>query len=290
MNELSDINDDYIGKIIIPRNEYSRKGDNGIVLIVGGSRIYHGAPLLSSIAAFRSGIDLVYTAIPKVNLSSSRMISPDLIFIPFPDDKLTLGSSRKILSTIPKKIHSAAIGMGLSISKPASLMLLAQGLLAQQTHIIFDASALIPDILPELINTGCIVTPHAGEFRRLFGEIPGTDKKDQIKIVSKKAKEYGIVVVLKGYNNIISDGNQNFIIPRTTPAMTVGGTGDILSGLIAGFYTKYNAIESSILGLYFNGLAALRAYSKFGLHIMASDILTELPVVIKKFDVNSSKT
>lgn len=291
MNELSDINDDYIGKIITPRNEYSRKGDNGIVLIVGGSRIYHGAPLLSSIAAFRSGIDLVYTAIPKVNISSSRMVSPDLIFIPFPDDKLTLGSSRKILSTIPKKMHSAAIGMGLSISKPASLTLLIEGLLAQQTRIILDASSLMPDILPKIINTGCIVTPHAGEFRRLFGEIPGgTDKKDQLKIVSKKAKEYGIVVVLKGYNNIISDGNQNFIIPRTTPAMTVGGTGDILSGLIAGFHTKYNAIESSILGLYFNGLAALRSYSKFGLHIMASDILAEIPIVIKKFDVISSET
>ena len=89
------VDNDFIKKIVKPRNIQSRKGDNGIVLIVGGSRIYHGAPLLSSIAALKSGTDLVYTAIPKINLVSSKMFSPNLIFVPLPDDKLTMGSSRK---------------------------------------------------------------------------------------------------------------------------------------------------------------------------------------------------
>src|SRR5919112_3658 len=112
-HNLVTINSEYIKKIIKPRNTQSRKGDNGIVLIIGGSRIYHGAPLLSSIAALISGTDLVYTAIPKINLFSSRVFSPNLILLPLPDDKLTMGASRKILSLIPKKPHSAAIGMGL---------------------------------------------------------------------------------------------------------------------------------------------------------------------------------
>src|SRR5215218_6483377 len=107
------VDNNFVKKTVKPRYVQSRKGDNGLVLIVGGSRIYHGAPLLSSLAALRSGTDLVYTAIPKINLISSRIFSPDLIILPFPDDKLTTGSVRRLLNTIPKRIDAAAIGMGL---------------------------------------------------------------------------------------------------------------------------------------------------------------------------------
>ncbi len=267
-----------------PRNIQSRKGDNGIVLIVGGSRIYHGAPLLSSIAALISGTDLVYTAIPKINLVSSRVFSPNLIFLPLPDDKLTLGSSRKLLSLMPKKVHSAAIGMGLGISKINSLCFLIKKLLEDKISLILDASSLMPDVLTEIMNTKSVVTPHAGEFKRLFGQDPGQSKSEQINIVMKKAKEYGIVIVLKGYWNIVSDGEQISVIERTTPSMTVGGTGDVLSGLISGFLTKNSSFESSILGLFFNGLAGANLYNKLGLHLMASNLLEELPLVLKDFD------
>jgi NAD(P)H-hydrate epimerase len=278
------VDNDFITKIIKPRNIQSRKGDNGIVLIVGGSRIYHGAPLLSSIAALKSGTDLVYTAIPKINLVSSKMFSPNLIFIPLPDDKLTMGSSRKLLSSIPKKVHSAAIGMGLGISKTNSLCFLIKKLLEDKTSLILDASSLIPDVLNEIINTKSVVTPHAGEFKRMFGQDPGRTKSEQISIVEKKAKEHGIVIVLKGYWNIVSDGDQISVMERTTPSMTVGGTGDVLSGLISGFLTKNNPFESSVLGLFFNGVAGFNLYKKSGLHLMASDLLDELPLVMREYD------
>lgn len=278
------VDDNYIRKIVKPRNISSRKGDNGIVLVIGGSRTYHGAPLLSSMAALRSGADLVYTAIPKVNLSSSRMFSSDLIFLPFPDDKLTVGSVRRLVSSIPKKIDASAIGMGLNISKPQSLFLLIQKILEENTHIVLDAAALIPEILTKISNADTIVTPHAGEFKRLFGETPTNGIEEQIKLVSRKAKEYGIIIVLKGFQNIISDGDEIFVIERTTPAMTVGGTGDILAGLISGFRTRYGSIESCLMGLYFNGKAALNLSRKFGLHIIASDLLTELPKVMQEYD------
>ncbi|HYZ96449.1 MAG TPA: NAD(P)H-hydrate dehydratase [Nitrososphaeraceae archaeon] len=283
-HDLITVDSDFIKKIIKPRKVQSRKGENGIVLIVGGSRIYHGAPLLSSVAALISGTDLVYTAIPKINIVSSRMFSPNLIFIPLPDDKLTMGSSRKLLSLMPKKPHSAAIGMGLGISKTNSLCFLIRQLLEYETRLLFDASSLIPDILHEITNTKSIVTPHAGEFKRLFGQDPGQSKSEQIDIVLRKAKEFGIVVVLKGYLNIVSDGESISVIERTTPSMTVGGTGDVLSGLISGFLTKNNPFESSILGLFFNGVAGNRLYNKFGLHLMASNFLEELPLVMKEFD------
>ncbi len=281
---LIQVNDRYIDKIVIPRKIQSRKGENGIVLIVGGSRIYHGAPILSSIAALKSGTDLVYTAIPKINISSSRSMSPDLIFLPLPDDKLTMGSARKVFSLLPKKVQSAGLGMGMSITKAESIRYLIQKLLEDKTKLILDASSLIPTILPEITNTKSVVTPHAGEFKRMFGESAGSSRTEQINQVVNKSQEYGIIIVLKGYWNIISDGDNTTIIDRTTPAMTIGGTGDILSGLIAGFLTKNNPFESAILGVYFNGLAAGKLFDKFGLHILSSDILKELPIVMKPFD------
>lgn len=280
------VNKDYIKKIVKPRMIDSRKGDNGSILIIGGSRIYHGAPLLSSISALISGTDLVYTAIPKINLNSSRSFSPNLIFLPLPDDKLTMGSARKLLSLVPKRVHSAAIGMGLGISKTNSLCYLIKRLLEDKTRLLLDASSLIPDVLKEITNTNSVVTPHAGEFKRLFGvDMAGKSKGEQINIVVEKAKEYGIVVVLKGYWNIVSDGEQTSVIERSTPSMTVGGTGDILSGLISGFLTKNNSFESSVLGLFFNGQAGLNLYNKLGLHLMASNFLEELPLVMKDFDI-----
>jgi len=284
MKDYSLVDDELIRRIVKPRNILSRKGENGIALVVGGSRLYHGAPLLSSLAALRSGTDLVYTAIPKINLISSRIFSPDLIILPFPDDKLTNGSVRRLINSLPKKIDSAAIGMGLNMSKSQPLSLLIRELLADNSHLVIDAGAIHPEILPHITNNDTIVTPHAGEFKRLFGDEPTTKLTEQIKLVSRKAKEFGLTIVLKGYQNIVSDGVSTFVLKRTTPSMTVGGTGDILSGLITGFRTKYESLNSSLLGLFFNGKAALRLSNKIGLHMLASDLLTELPFVMKEYD------
>jgi ADP-dependent NAD(P)H-hydrate dehydratase len=284
MKDYSSVDEDFIRNIIKPRDMLSRKGENGIALVVGGSRIYHGAPLLSSLAALRSGTDLVYTAIPKINLLSSRIFSPDLIILPFPDDKLTTGSVRRLLNTLPKKVNASAIGMGLYVSRSQPLILLIQKLLEGNSQLVIDAGALIPDILPDISNNQTIVTPHAGEFKRIFGEFPSSKLPEQIKLVTRKAKEFGLIVVLKGHQNIVSDGEDTFVIERTTPSMTVGGTGDILSGLITGFRTKYGSLHSCLLGLFFNGLAGLRISDKIGSHMVASDLLTELPYVMKEYD------
>lgn len=284
MKPFSIVDDELVKKIILPRKNSSRKGENGITLIIGGSRIYHGAPLLSSVAALRSGVDLVYTAVPKINIIPSRNFSADLIFIPFPDDKLTSGTVNRILKSVPKKIDSSAIGMGLSFSKSQALLLLVQGLLEQKVNLLLDAGALIPEILSKITNSSVVLTPHAGEFKRLFGIVVPDKLDDQIEIVLQKAKEFGITIALKGYRNIISDGEHVFVIDRTTPSMTVGGTGDVLSGLVAGYMTKYDPLNACILGLYFNGLAGLNLYNKIGLHMIASDLLSELPLVMKDYD------
>ncbi len=285
--ELILINDDMIKKISVSRNISSRKGDNGIVLVVGGNRIYHGAPILASMAALRSGTDLVYTAIPSVNVEATRSFSPNLIVIPLVDEKLTMGSATRLIKTLPKKIDSATIGMGMSIAKKEALLSLIEKLLKNGTKLVLDASALIPEILPKIKETGCIITPHGGEYMRIFETELKThhnNENEQIIDVLKNAKKYGITIILKGWKNIISNGELTAVIERSTPAMTVGGTGDVLAGLVAGFFSKMNSFEAACTAVYFNGLAGIMAYQKSGLHMVATDLLDNLPQVMKKFD------
>jgi len=285
--ELISINDDMIKKISFSRKISSRKGDNGIVLIVGGNRIYHGAPILASMAALRSGTDLVYTAIPSVNVEATRSFSPNLIVLPLVDEKLTMGSASRLIKTLPKKIDSATIGMGMSIAKKEALMSLIEKLLKNGTKLVLDASALMPEILPKIKETGCIITPHGGEYMRIFKtELKNhhNNENEQIVDVLKNANKYGITIILKGWKNIISNGELTAVIERSTPAMTVGGTGDVLAGLVAGFFSKMNSFDAACTAVYFNGLAAIMAYQKVGLHMVATDLLDNLPQVIKKFD------
>ncbi|HET9806209.1 MAG TPA: NAD(P)H-hydrate dehydratase [Nitrososphaeraceae archaeon] len=285
--ELILINDDMIKRISVSRKISSRKGDNGIVLVVGGNRIYHGAPILASIAALRSGTDLVYTAIPSVNVEATRSFSPNLIVLPLVDEKLTMGSASRLIKTLPKKVDSATIGMGMSIAKKEALMSLIEKLLKNGTKLVLDASALIPEILPKIKDTGCIITPHGGEYMRIFETELKTqynNENEQIVDVLKNANKYGITIILKGWKNIISNGELIAVIERSTPAMTVGGTGDVLAGLVAGFFSKMNSFEAACTAVYFNGLAGIMAYQKLGLHMVASDLLDNLPQVMKKFD------
>ena len=274
-----------VKKFIPSRKAKSRKGDNGTVLVVGGSYIYHGAPILSSIAALRCGTDLVYTCVPKINVSATRSVSPNLIVLPLVDQKLTRGAVNKLLGALPHNLDSATIGMGLAIQEKNSLLHLVKSLLSQDVRLSLDASALIPEVLPLLANKNVVVTPHAGEFKRLFGESPLNTKKERIKTVENYAKKFGITVLLKGATDVISNGSTTFLYEKKTPGMTVGGTGDVLSGLVAGLLSKNrNTLESATAATFINGLAGKATQKKLGLHMTSMDLLEELPFVMKPFD------
>lgn len=274
-----------IRNFIPPRKFTSRKGDNGKVLVLGGSYIYHGAPILSSIAALRCGTDLVYTCVPKINAHATRAITPNLIVLPLVDAKLTRGAVHKLLGIIPKDIDSATIGMGLGIQDIEALKLFVKSLLDMDVKLSLDASALVKDILPMIKNRNVVVTPHAGEFKRLFGEFPSENKKERTLLVEKYAKEHSITVLLKGPTDIVSDGDQTFLNVKNTPSMTVGGTGDVLSGLVAGMLSKNkHSIEAAAAAVFVNGKAGVLAQRKYGLHIVATDLLEFIPDAMKPFD------
>ncbi len=292
MPEIITVSSKLVKDLVVPRLTSSKKGDNGIVLVAGGSRIYHGAPLLASMAALRAGTDIVYTAVPRSSVVSVRSSSPNIIALPLPDDKLTIGSANRLVAMIPKRADSAAIGMGMSIAKPEAIVALIRQLKNDGTKLLLDASALIPEVLQEISGTSTIITPHPGEYKRIFGEDAGVTEKERISNIDRLAKKYGITIVLKGSTNLVScsiDGNGNTaVIKRSTPAMTVGGSGDVLSGLTAGLLTKLKPFYASILGLYFNGLAASLAYKQVGLHMVATDLIEHLPNAMKTFDkINS---
>ncbi len=280
-----DLTTSLVKKFIPARKSTSRKGDNGIVLVVGGSYIYHGAPILSSLAALKCGTDLVYTCVPKVNVTPTRAISPNLIVIPLVDQKLTLGAVNKLIGALPRNLHSATIGMGLAIQEKNSLLHFVKSLLDRDVRLSLDASALIPDVLPLLANKNVVVTPHAGEFKRLFGVVPSDSKNERIKLVETKAKEFGITVLLKGATDVVSNGTTTYLNDKKTPAMTVGGTGDVLSGLVAGLLSNNrNPLESAAAATFINGLAGKSAQKRLGLHMTSMDLLDEIPSVMKPFD------
>src|SRR6476620_421707 len=216
--EMLSITPEVIQKFMPPRIESSRKGDNGIVLVVGGSKIYHGAPLLSSLAALRAGADLVYTAVPESNALAIRSFSPNLIVLPLPDDDIfTLDSAKTLLNILPKKVNTVAMGMGMHIKNPDAVIYLINELKNSKTKLILDASSLIPAILPHISKTDTVVTPHAGEYERLFKNEkqgneddvgPGNTVEEQILNTNMMASKYGITIVLKGYHCIICNGSR----------------------------------------------------------------------------------
>lgn len=271
-------------RMLPARMSDSKKGDNGIVLVAGGSRFYHGAPILTSMAALRSGADLVYSAVPRSIINPVRSFSPAIIALPLPDDKLTVGSANRLVAMMPKRAHSAAIGMGMTIAGPESIIALVRNLTKAGTKVLLDASALIPEMLPELSGTGAMVTPHAGEYARLFQREPGKTEKERIANVVADAKKHDITILLKGPTDVVSDGIRTGVNRIHNCAMTVGGTGDVLAGIAAGLMARMRSFEAALLATYVNGVAGNMAYKKAGLHIVATDLVDNLPVAMKPLD------
>ena len=267
-----------------PRSIRAKKGDSGIVLVAGGSHFYHGSPVLASMAALRTGSDLVYTAVPRSIITAVRSFSPALIALPLPDDKLTVGAAGRLVAMLPKRCDSAAIGMGMSVAKPEALVALVRKLKELGTRLVLDASALVPPVLPEIAGTDSIVTPHAGEYRRLFGAEPAKEESERVAEVSEMARRHSVTILLKGPVDVISDGNKTGVNRTHNCAMTVGGTGDVLSGITAAFSAKMKPFDAALLAAYVNGSAGNLAYRRLGLHIVATDLLDSIPAAMKPLD------
>jgi ADP-dependent NAD(P)H-hydrate dehydratase len=281
-----EIDEEFVKSRIPPRKKDSHKGMNGVVCIVGGSRTYHGAPFLCAMGAARSGVDLVYVAVPSMVATPVRSLSPDLIVFPLPDSKLTRGNANRLASWLPD-LDSMGIGPGLGPQNPDELKNALATLSGKARTVVLDADALRPPILeaPEAQLAKMVVTPHAREFERLFGLKLPEALEERVALVRKAARDHGVVVLLKGPTDVVSDGESVGLNVTHSPAMTVGGTGDVLTGVTSGLAAKgVGRFEAACSAAYVNGLAGAEAANEFGLHIVASDVVTCIPKAMKRFD------
>jgi len=278
------IDEEFVSKRIPPRKKDSHKGMNGTVSVIGGGRIYHGAPFFASMAALRTGVDLVYLAVPAIIAPSIRSLSPDLIVYPMPDSKLTRGNANRVASWLPD-VGALAVGPGLGPQNPEELAQALVKLAPKCRVLVLDADALRPSILPVASSAKTVVTPHAGEFKRLFGVELESELKPRAAAVKKAAQENGLVVLVKGVVDVVSDGERVGLNETHSAAMTVGGTGDVLTGITAGLLSKgVEPFDAACCALFINGSAGLEAAFELGLHITASDVLRHIPSAMKAFD------
>jgi NAD(P)H-hydrate epimerase len=278
------IDEAFVSKVVPARRKGSHKRANGTVCVVGGSRLYHGAPYLCATGAMRTGVDLVFVAVPASIATSVRALSPDFIVVPLPDGKLTRGNVSKLMSWV-SGVDAFAVGPGLGYQKPETIAQALNAMKGDGRALVVDADALRPQALPSLRNANTVVTPHAKEFERLFGEPLPEDLQGRIELVSTQAKKSGVTVLLKGPTDVISDGDTVGLNDTHTPAMTVGGTGDVLTGITAGLLAKkVQPFEAACAAAYINGSAGLEAVKQFGLHITASDVANQIANVMKRYD------
>ncbi len=283
--ELTYVDEDFIKKNYPARRKESHKGENGRVLVIGGSWIYHGAPYIASLAALISGVDLVYTAVPKPIVSTIRCLNPNLIVIPLPDYKFTKGNAERLIKIMPQvDVVLIGNGMGKGISDGLKVFLKEMPL----KKAILDADALLPESISVLSGSDkdFIVTPHEAEFKRISGfDVEGKSIEEKAKMVMNFAKDKGTTVLLKGVIDIISDPKELYLNATGNAGMTVGGTGDALAGLTAGFFSKVTkAVTASALAAYINGSAGDLALNEKGLHFTATDLINYYPEIMKKFD------
>ncbi len=201
-----------------------------------------------------------------------------------PDSKLTKGSVNRLLNWLPE-VDAAVIGPGLESPDDEALRNLVIELGLRKTKIILDAGALQPSLKPAVRGKNIIVTPHAGEFKRFFSVQLPLSLEDRSVEVEKIAKESEIVILQKGHGDVISDGKETFLNRTGRAAMTVGGTGDVLAGLTAGFAAlNIPLVFAAAMAAYANGIAGNNVWMKVGNRITAEELATELKYVLKNFD------
>lgn len=261
----------------------SHKGENGRVLVVGGSKDYSGAPTLAALSALRSGVDIVDITCPTSVSTVIHSYSPDLIVKGLEGEYFKENHVAEILE------HSATadvvvIGCGVGREKETSYAL-NELIKKLNKPLVIDADALkVLDLdLIKKYGEEVVLTPHAHEFSLLFNQELPENISNKIEVVKKAAKMSNSSVVLKGPVDIICEKEQIKLNSTGNPGMTVGGTGDCLAGLIGGLIAQgHTKFEASFLGAYFNGLAGELAADKFGYHFLATDMIDLIPLAFKR--------
>ncbi len=270
---------------LLPKKE-SHKGDNGSLLIIGGGP-YVGAPALSGMAALRTGADLVFIATPKNCWHAVASYSPNLIVKSLNSDFL----NQKDIDIIKELIYrsdAVLIGPGLGTKKETkeAIIEIIEYVIGEKKPLVIDADAIaaVGEQLGIIENSDVVVTPHAGEFKDLTGINLSQDIDNRIRIVKEWAEKLGITIFLKGYVDILTDGCELKLNKIHNQAMTVGGTGDVLAGIIGTLLAKkVEPINAIKVAAFLNGEAGNEAFKKKSYGLLATDVIEEIPTILKRY-------
>lgn len=259
------------------RRPWAKKGDYGHLLVVGGSKLYTGAPLLAALAALRAGCDLVTVAAPEraANISARNL---NLITYPLEGDFLTARHAGKLLELAGGK-DALLIGNGLG-RKKATLDAVNKFLGEVSLPCVIDADA-IHAIANKSVRSNSIITPHAHEFYVLTGENVENNLKKRIELV-KNAATGAAAIILKGQIAVISDGNRVALNKHISDYATKGGIGDVLAGTCGSLLAQgIAAFDAACAASYIVGAAGILAARERRQSTLATDVIEKIPIVLK---------
>jgi NAD(P)H-hydrate epimerase len=267
-----------------PRPADSNKGMYGHVLVIGGAKGKSGAPSMASLAALRAGAGLVTAAISESILPIVAGITPELMTLPLKEDDAGEIDPAKIdFDELLEKKTVLAVGPGLG-QKPSAERFLLQLLEKAYVPMVLDADALnILSKHPERIdgsNRTLVLTPHPGEMARLAGISTKEVQADREPLAREFAMKHKVTLVLKGWRTLIAHPNGEIAVNTTgNPGMAKGGSGDILTGIVAAMVAQYpdrlaDAVNAAV---YLHGLAADFAVREQDEHtLLATDTVAHL--------------
>ena len=261
--------------VLKKRDLQGYKGDYGHVIVIGGSRGFTGAPVITANSAVRSGAGLVTLCIED---KIEDIVIPNLL-----EAMSCVFSNKTKIDELLK--NAAVIALGPGMGKKKTLDVLKYTLNNSSCPLVIDADGIniLHKNMKLLRGKKVVLTPHLGEFSRLTELDIGKIKKDRLNIAKEFARTHNVILLLKGHRTLITDGKEIYINTSGNPAMANGGMGDSLTGIIASLIAQgYDLLEAACTGAYIHGYIG-DELSRERFCVTARDIIEYLPVYMKKF-------
>lgn len=278
-----ELNHDGVLDILPERDPWAHKGDFGKILLLCGSRGYTGAAALAAMGALRSGAGLVYLGVPEsiYAIEAVKLTEPVVFPLPDEDGKLSTNAVDEV-SSLFCKMDAVLVGPGLGQSM-GTLAVLKTVLREFNGPVVVDADGINLLARHKHLLRGrtapTILTPHDGEFIRLAGSL-GADRRSA---AAELARELGAIVVLKGHETLITDGNVVYRNRTGNPGMAVGGSGDVLAGILVSLLGQGIApVEAAAAAVWLHGAAGDACAQSMGQYgMLPTDMLEALPRLMK---------
>ena len=277
------LNHELVLSLLPDRNPWGHKGNFGKLLLLCGSRGYTGAAFFAAMGALRSGAGLVFLGVPESIYGIEAVKLNEPVIFPLPDagGRLCADAVPEILTRLPQ-MDAVLVGPGLGQSE-GTLAVVRAVLENAQCPVVVDADGInVLSAHRDLLRgrkSPTILTPHDGEFARLGGVIG----EDRMSAAAALAEELGCVVLLKGHETCITDGTDGYLNPTGNPGMAVGGSGDVLAGVITALLgAGLPPLEAAACGAWLHGAAGDRCAAELGQYgMLPTDMLSALPRLMK---------